>query len=84
MMVDRFATTLDCVDHSFIGDDLLDRLPARPDRATASAGSTSTAPIRAALSAVLALSPRRVASPSRVHAGSRDDREHGYTVRQGA
>ena len=27
-MVDRFTTTLDCVDHTFIGDDLLDRLPA--------------------------------------------------------
>jgi len=24
---DRFTTTLDCVDHTFIGDDLLDRLP---------------------------------------------------------
>jgi hypothetical protein len=27
-MVDRFTTTLDCVDTTFIGDDLLDRLPA--------------------------------------------------------
>ena len=26
-MVDRFTTTLDCVDHTFIADDLLDRLP---------------------------------------------------------
>jgi hypothetical protein len=27
-MVDRFTTTLDCVDVTYIGDDLLDRLPA--------------------------------------------------------
>ena len=32
-MVDRFTTTLDCVDHTFIADDLLDRAPdPRPDR----------------------------------------------------
>ena len=27
-MVDRFTTILDCVDTTFIADDLLDRLPA--------------------------------------------------------
>ena len=31
-MVDRFTTTLDCVDHTFIADDLLDRLPTQPSR----------------------------------------------------
>jgi hypothetical protein len=57
-MVDRFTTTLDCVDHSFIGDDLLDRLPAPTQiGATGVGGVDLNKPrIRAALSAVLALS----------------------------
>ena len=57
-MVDRFTTTLDCVDHTFIGDDLLDRLPALTQiGATRVGGVDLNKPrIRAALSAVLALS----------------------------
>jgi hypothetical protein len=57
-MVDRFTTTLDCVDHTFIGDDLLDRLPAPAQiGATRVGGVDLNKPrIRAALSAVLALS----------------------------
>jgi hypothetical protein len=40
-MVDRFTTTLDCVDQTFIADDLLDRLPAPPRSGPpGSAGST--------------------------------------------
>jgi hypothetical protein len=58
-MVDRFCTTLDCVDHTFIGDDLLDRLPTPTQiGATRVGGVDLNMPrIRAALSAVLALSP---------------------------
>ena len=79
-MVDRFSTTLDCVDTTFIGDDLLDRLPTPAQiGATRVGGVDLNKPrIRAALSAVLALSAgigrfhRR-----RVHRqGPRDDRPH--------
>jgi DNA-binding transcriptional ArsR family regulator len=57
-MVDRFTTTLDCVDTTFIGDDLLDRLPAPAQLgATRVSGVDLNKPrIRDALSAVLALS----------------------------
>jgi DNA-binding transcriptional ArsR family regulator len=57
-MVDRFTTTLDCVDTTFIGDDLLDRLPAPAQLgATRVGGVDLNKPrIRDALSAVLALS----------------------------
>ncbi len=57
-MVDRFTTTLDCVDHTFIADDLLDRLPTPTQiGATRVGGVDLNKPrIRAALSAVLALS----------------------------
>src|SRR4051812_43001596 len=57
-MVDRFTTTLDCVDHTFIADDLLDRLPTPAQiGATRVGGVDLNKPrIRAALSAVLALS----------------------------
>jgi len=87
-MVDRFTTTLDCVDHSFIGDDLLDRLP-EPTRigATRVGGVDLNKPrIRAALSAVLALSAAAggftVAEfTARVHAMTGIT---GYTIRQGA
>jgi hypothetical protein len=57
-MVDRFTTTLDCVDVTFIGDGLLDQLPA-PSQigATRVGGVDVNKPrIRAALSAALALS----------------------------
>ena len=87
-MVDRFTTTLDCVDHTFIGDDLLDRLPA-PARigATRVGGVDLNKPrIRAALSAVLALSAASggftVAEfTARVHAMTG---HNGYTIRQAA
>jgi hypothetical protein len=47
-MVERFLTTLDCVDAAFVPDDTLDQLPL-PSRsaAPASAGSTSTRPASA-------------------------------------
>jgi hypothetical protein len=58
-MVDRFTTTLDCVDVTYIGDDLLDRLPAAAQvGATRVGGVDLNQPrIRTALAAVLALSP---------------------------
>ncbi len=57
-IVDRFTTTLDCVDVTFIGDGLLDQLPAPAQvGATRVGGVDLNKPrIRAALSAVLALS----------------------------
>jgi hypothetical protein len=56
--VDRFATTLDCVDVTFIGDGLLDQLPLPAQiGATRVGGVDVNKPrIRAALSAALALS----------------------------
>ena len=57
-MVDRFTTTLDCADVTFIGDGLLDQLPLPTQiGATRVGGVNLNKPrIRAALSAVLALS----------------------------
>jgi hypothetical protein len=57
-MVDRFTTTLDCVDHTFIADDLLDRLPTPAQIGTSRVGGIdlNRPRIRDALSAVLALS----------------------------
>jgi len=79
-MVDRFTTTLDCVDHTFIGDGFLDPLPASAQiGATRVGGVDLNKPrIRAALSVVLALT---AASGGFTVAeftakGSRDDREH--------
>jgi hypothetical protein len=87
-MVDRFTTTLDCVDHTFIGDDLLDRLPAPAQLgATRVGGVDLNKPrIRAALAAVLALSVTSAGFTvaeftARVHAMSGDT---GYTIRQAA
>jgi hypothetical protein len=87
-MVDRFTTTLDCVVHTFIGDDLLDRLPAPAQiGATRVGGVDLNKPrIRAALAAVLGLS---VASggftvaefTTKVHAMTGNV---GYTIRQAA
>ena len=58
-MVDRFTTTLDCVDVTYIGDGLLDQLPAPTQLgATRVGGIDLNKPrIRTALAAVLALSP---------------------------
>lgn len=87
-MVDRFCTTLDCVDVTFIGDDLLDRLPE-----PAQVGATRVGGVdlnkprsRAALSAVLALSATSdgftVAEfTAKVHAMTGHT---GYTIRQAA
>jgi hypothetical protein len=87
-MVDRFTTTLDCVDHTFIADDLLDRLPASARiGATRVGGVDLNKPrIRDALSAVLALSGAAggftVAElTTRVHAMTGHS---GYTIRQAA
>jgi DNA-binding transcriptional ArsR family regulator len=87
-MVDRFTTTLDCVDHTFIADDLLDRLPAPAQvGATRVGGVDLNKPrIRAALSAVLALSAASggftVAEfTAKVHAMTGHT---GYTIRQAA
>jgi hypothetical protein len=87
-MVDRFTTTLDCVDHTFIGDDLLDRLPTPTQLgATRVGGIDLNKPrIRAALAAVLALSVTSggftVAEfTTKVHAMTGNV---GYTTRQAA
>src|SRR4051812_44527436 len=87
-MVDRFTTTLDCVDVTFIGDGLLDRLPA-PSRigATRVGGLALNQPRpRAALAAVLALSATAdgftVADfTAKVHTTTGNNT---YTVRQAA
>jgi len=87
-MVDRFTTTLDCVDLTFIGDGILDLLPTPTQvGATRVGGVDLNKPrIRHALSAVLALSAASegftVAEfTAKVHAmtGHTD-----YTVRQAA
>ena len=87
-MVARFTTTLDCVDHTFIADDLLDRLPTPTQvGATRVGGVDLNKPrIRAALSAVLALSAASggftVAEfTAKVHAMTGHT---GYTIRQAA
>ena len=87
-MVDRFTTTLDCVDHTFIGDDLLDRLPTPAQLGATRVGGIdlNRARVRAALAAVLALS---VASggftvaefTTKVHTMTGHS---GYTIRQAA
>ena len=87
-MVDRFTTTLDCVDHTFINDDLLDRLPAPAQIGATRVGGVDLNKfrIRAALSAVLALSAPSggftVAEfTAKVHATTGHT---GYTIRQAA
>ncbi|MBA3573803.1 MAG: hypothetical protein H0W37_02235 [Pseudonocardiales bacterium] len=87
-MVERFCTTLDCVDTTFVGDGLLDQLPAPTQiGATRVGGVDLNKPrIRAALSAALALSAASdgftVAEfTAKVHAMSGDT---DYTSRQGA
>jgi DNA-binding transcriptional ArsR family regulator len=56
-MVDRFTTTLDCVDVTFIGDGLLEQLPAPTHLGATRVGGIdlNKTRIRAALAAVLAL-----------------------------
>ena len=89
-MVERFCTTLDCVDTTFIGDGLLDQLPAPTQiGATRVGGVDLNKPrIRAALSAALALSAASdgftVAEfTAKVHAMT-GQTDSDYTSRQGA
>jgi hypothetical protein len=87
-MAERFATTLDCADTSFLPDGILDELPL-PSQAGAvrTGGIDLNKPrIRAALAAVLALTPAphgfTVAEfAARVRQMTRRD---GYTTRQAA
>jgi DNA-binding transcriptional ArsR family regulator len=87
-MVDRFTTTLDCVDHTFIGDGFLDQLPAPAQIGTTRVGGVdlNKPRIRAAMSAVLALSAATggftVAEfTAKVHTMTGHT---GYTIRQAA
>ena len=87
-MVDRFTTTLDCVDTTFIGDDLLDRLPAPAQLGATRVGGVdlNKSRIRAALAAVLALSVTSAGFTvaeftAKVHTMTGDT---GYTIRQAA
>jgi hypothetical protein len=87
-MAERFATTLDCADISFLPDGVLDQLPL-PSRigAVRTGGIDLNKPrIRAALAAALALAPAphgfTVADfAARVCQMTRQD---GYTIRQAA
>ncbi len=58
-IVERFATALDCVDTGFIGDGILDQLPAGSTLGATRVGGVdlNTKRMRDALSAVLALAP---------------------------
>jgi hypothetical protein len=89
-MVERFCTTLDCVDVSFIGDQLLDQLPAPTQiGATRVGGIDLNKPrLRAALSAALVLA----AAPggftvaeftAKLHAMT-GQTDSDYSTRQGA
>jgi hypothetical protein len=87
-MADRFATTLDCADIGFLPDGLLDQLP-QPAHAGASriAGVDLNKPrIRAALSAVLALSPAPGGFTVAQHAARvrQITGQESYTTRQAA
>ena len=57
-MVERFTTTLDCVDTTFIADGLLDRLPA-----SAQLGATRVGGVDLTSPASVARSPRSSPSP---------------------
>jgi len=65
-MAERFATALDCADISFLPDGMLDELPLPSHLGAARVGGIdlNKPRIRAALTAALALAPRRTASPS--------------------
>jgi len=58
-MLERFLTTLDCVDQAFIADQTLDQLPLPSQVGTTRVGGVdlNKPRLRAALSAVLALAP---------------------------
>jgi hypothetical protein len=89
-IADRFATALDCVDTGFIGDVILDQLPAAATLGATRIGGVdlNKKRMRDALSAVLALAPAphgfTVADfATKVHAitGTSDT---GYSIRQAA
>jgi hypothetical protein len=85
-MADRFATTLDCADTSFLPDGLIDELPL-PAQAGAGriAGIDLNKPgIRAALSATLALAPAPGGFTVAEHAAKvrQITGQDGYTSRQ--
>ena len=87
-MADRFATTLDCADISFITDGTLDELPL-PSRigATRTGGIDLNKPrIRATLAAALALAaaPRGFTVAEFTAKVQLLDRHADYTIRQGA
>jgi hypothetical protein len=89
-MVDRFATTLDCVDVNFIGDGLLDQLPLPAQIGTTRVrGVDLNKPrIRVALSAALALSTTPgdftvTEFTTKVHTMT-GQTDSDYTTRQGA
>src|SRR5436190_2241485 len=58
-MLERFMTTLDCVDAAFISDELLDQLPlpSRLGKTRVGGVDLNNLRMRSALSAVLALAP---------------------------
>jgi hypothetical protein len=58
-MVDRFTTTLDCVDIGFLPEDIVDQLPLPSHLGTTRVGGIdlNKPRIRATLAAVLALAP---------------------------
>jgi hypothetical protein len=66
-MLERFLTTLDCVDAAFVADQTLDQLPLPSQVGSTRVGGVDLGRprIRAALAAVLALAPHPAASPSR-------------------
>ncbi|HEV2374372.1 MAG TPA: hypothetical protein VGS19_19710, partial [Streptosporangiaceae bacterium] len=87
-ITDRFATTLDCADISFLADTTLDDLPL-PSRlgATRVGGIDLNKPrIRAALAAALALAPAPHGFTVAEHAAkvSTMTGHSGYTIRQAA
>jgi hypothetical protein len=85
-MAERFATTLDCADISFLADGTLDQLPLPSQLgATRVGGIDLNKPrIRAALSAALALAaaPRGFTVAEHAAKVQQLDRHTGYTARQ--
>src|ERR1700737_170513 len=89
-IAERFATALDCVDTGFIGDGILDQLPAGSTLGATRVGGVdlNKKRIRDALSAVLALAPAPHGFTvgdfaAKLHAITGTS-EHEYTVRQAA
>jgi hypothetical protein len=89
-MLQRFLTTLDCVDAAFVGDQTLDQLPLPSQIGSTRVGGVdlNQPRIRAVLQAVLALSPApggftvaQLAAKVQQQTGQTD---HDYTTRQAA